>query len=150
MGKSKREKLYYVWYGMKYRCDNEKHIGYKNYGGRGITYDKRWKNFDNFYEDMKEGYKEGLSLERIDNDGDYSKENCKWADRVTQCNNKTNNTLIEYDGQTLTLTQWARKYDLVPATLKGRLKRGLTMKEALEKPLYYSHFKQAHKRFHVQ
>lgn len=80
---------YMSWMSMKSRCNNPNNVSYKNYGGRGITVCKRWYNFKNFYEDM--GQKpNGLSLDRIDNDGNYEPSNCKWSTWVEQNNNKRN------------------------------------------------------------
>ncbi len=78
---------YHVWEGIKQRCDNPNHAAYKHYGGRGITYDPSWKVFDNFYADMGEVPK-GLTLDRINNNGNYNKENCRWTDWKTQRNNQ--------------------------------------------------------------
>lgn len=84
-------KPYKVWNNMKNRCSNPNVPRYKDWGGRGITYDPRWESFSSFWEDMKEGYMEGLSIDRIDNDKSYYKENCRWATRTDQQNNKRNN-----------------------------------------------------------
>ena len=63
---------------MKQRCDNDNNPKYPRYGGRGITYDPRWSGFEDFYADMKDGYQEGLTIDRKDNDGNYTKDNCRW------------------------------------------------------------------------
>lgn len=88
-------KFYESWCNMKRRCDSENNDYYANYGGRGITYDSRWKSFECFKRDMYSEYKEGLSLERIDVNGNYSKDNCKWIPLSEQAKNKgkpSNNT----------------------------------------------------------
>jgi len=85
--------IYYVWKNLRQRCDNPNNPAYKNYGGRGITYDPRWKDFCAFKADMGE-CPEGLMLERIDNNKGYYKDNCKWANWEEQNFNKrisTNN-----------------------------------------------------------
>lgn len=83
-----KSKEYISWFNMKQRCFNKNNIRYKDYGGRGITVCDRWKNsFENFYKDMGER-KEGFSLDRIDNNKGYYKENCKWSDNVEQGRNR--------------------------------------------------------------
>jgi hypothetical protein len=84
---------YLCWAGMKKRCDNKNDKSYVNYGGRGIKYEERWKQFENFYEDM--GKKPiGTSLERLDNEKGYQKDNCKWATLYEQSRNKRNNVKV--------------------------------------------------------
>jgi len=86
--KRSKHPLYSVHAGMKRRCISKKETSYPNYGGRGITVCDRWlESFENFYEDMKDGYKEGLQLDRIDNDGNYEPSNCRW---VTHSQNQMN------------------------------------------------------------
>ena len=72
---------------MKRRCDTPNEAGYPHYGGRGISYDSKWATFEGFWEDMSEGYSDELELDRIDPNGDYCKENCRWADQTLQCFN---------------------------------------------------------------
>ena len=79
--------LYSIWNSMKDRCLNSKHYAFKDYGGRGITVSEEWLNIDNFLKDMGERPK-GLSLDRINNDMGYSKENCRWATWKEQSSNK--------------------------------------------------------------
>ena len=79
---------YQTWSGMKARCNNQKNDAYVNYGGRGISYDARWENFEEFWEDMSKGYSDNLTLDRIDPNGNYTKENCRWVDSYLQAINK--------------------------------------------------------------
>ena len=136
-GKS-RTKIYTKWKTMKDRCYNPKSNQYKNYGARGIITDTRWKDdFQVFYDDVSKlphFGEEGYSLNRIDNDGNYELSNIEWATNIEQQNNKRNNHLIEYNGKTQTLTQWAMKYGLNFWTLKERLKRGWSIEKALTTP----------------
>ena len=106
-----------------------------SYQKRGITVPEKWKKFENFYEDMKDGYKKGLTLERIDNNKGYSKKNCKWATRKEQANNRRNNVKITYCGKTLNIGQWAEKKKISYTSLMHRLTiRGWSIKKALETP----------------
>ncbi len=132
--KKYREKytgIYGSWYAMKQRCGNPNHLAYHNYGGRGISYPEEWETFKGFEKDMSETYKKGLTIDRIDNNASYSKENCRWATRK--------NILITYKGETHTSTQWAEKLGLRECTLKSRRLRGWTlermMNPKLERPL---------------
>jgi hypothetical protein len=112
-----RTRPYRIWTSMKTRCTNQKQPNYKLYGGRGITYDPHWETFENFWNDMKVSYNDDLTLERIDNDAGYSKENCRWATRDEQVRNMRSNVIINYGGYDYCLTDLATKLD-VP---RGRL-----------------------------
>jgi len=79
---------YKIWGSMKVRCDVIENQAYPDYGGRGISYDPKWKRFESFWEDMQEGYLDTLTLERIDVNSGYCKENCRWATKKEQCRNK--------------------------------------------------------------
>lgn len=127
---------YITWNGMKCRCENPNEKGYENYGGRGIKICKRWRySFENFYTDM--GPKPGpeYSIERINNDGDYEPGNCKWATRQEQNDNSRHNHMLEFQGKTLTMSQWANAISVSRGTLTNRLKTGWTIEEALTVPV---------------
>lgn len=115
---------YKIWAGIKARCYDEKTKGYLNYGGRGIIMCDRWLIFDNFYADMGDRPNKKMSIERIDNEGNYCKENCRWATRIEQQNNKRNNIYVTYEGKTLSLSAWSREKNINTGTLNGRYHRG--------------------------
>ena len=121
--------IYYVWRSMKRRCLNTNTSSYKNYGGRGIKVCARWMKFENFYADMGEK-PEGMSLDRIDNDGNYEPSNCKWSTRIEQGNNTRVNRLITYQGTTKTVAEWARSLNINSATLRTRLYQGWSIERA--------------------
>ena len=115
---------YRCWCHILSRCGNPNVPSYCNYGGRGITVCDRWKeSFSNFYEDMGDR-PEGTTLDRIDVNGNYCKENCRWATIEQQSNNKRTNVFINYNGERLTLTQVARKMGISPKILFHRWERG--------------------------
>lgn len=91
---------------------------------KGISYPKKWENFEGFYEDMGETYREGLTIDRINGTKGYSKENCRWANYDTQNNNKINNIMLNYEGQKLTVNKIAELTSLLPTTIYNRRRRG--------------------------
>lgn len=114
-------KLHGVWNSMKQRCANPNHIGYKNYGGRGITVCREWEEFLPFYIwSVNNGYQDGLTLDRIDNSLGYCPENCRFVSRVEQNNNTRKNILITANGKTMTLPQWSRETHIKQSTLYRR------------------------------
>ncbi len=121
------EKIYHIWRGMMDRCYNPTTESYYLYGKRGIRVCDRWRGSNglmNFLADMGRPTKE-QSIDRIDVNGDYCPENCRWATAVEQSNNKRNNVYITYNGQTKTSAQWAHQFGIGVSTLHYRLKRGL-------------------------
>lgn len=136
-GKS-HDRLYRIWQGMRNRCNLATNKYYKNYGGRGISVCTEWlDSFENFYEwAMSNGYKENLTLDRKDNNGNYEPSNCQWKDRFYQMNHMRRNHLITYDGKTQTLTEWAREVGMLPTTLDSRINRyHWSVKDALTVPV---------------
>lgn len=117
-----RTRVYAAFQHMRRRCESPNDGDYLDYGGRGIKICDRWATFENFLEDMGEPEK-GYSLGRIDNNGNYEPDNCKWATADEQANNKRNSHLITWNGQTLNLTTWARMAGKDAAWLIKRLKR---------------------------
>ena len=129
-------RIYELWKAMKNRCYNSNISCYKNYGGRGIKVCDEWKNdFQAFYNwSMDNGYNESLSIDRIDNNGNYEPSNCRWTDRTTQANNTRTNHYITFNGETKTLTQWAREYSLNVSCLRARIENGWSIEKALTTP----------------
>jgi hypothetical protein len=121
-------RIYNIWRFMKRRCDKPNDKDYKYYGGKGISYCKEWETFAGFYEWVKvSGYKEDLTLERIDSDKDYSPDNCIWANMKQQNNNVSRNINITYEGKTKTMKQWSEELGLTYGKVKTRYKRGLPL-----------------------
>lgn len=125
---------YYSWANMKTRCFNQNSTEYKRYGGRGISICDRWLDFKNFLDDMGEK-PEGMTLERIDNYGDYQPDNCEWATPEEQANNTRNidrAERFEYNGLRLTIKEWAEKIGIKRTTLGMRLQSyGWSVERAL-------------------
>lgn len=125
-------RAYSVWKHMLERCRNPKSISYKNYGGRGIVVDQRWvENFENFYADMGDPPTEGHTLDRRDNNGNYTKSNCRWSTKIEQANNRRNSNRLEWNGTIQTLAEWARQLNLAESTLRSRLRLGWSVDETL-------------------
>lgn len=130
--------LYHSWIGMKGRCYNKNDKAYRNYGGRGIKVCDRWlgkEGFNNFLNDMGEKPSSKHSLDRIDTNGDYCPENCRWATWEQQENNRRINVFYEYNGKKLTLPQWSKEIGISYYTLLGRRKRGLMPPELFSKTM---------------
>lgn len=126
-------RVYKVWHMMKQRCMNPRNGAYKDYGGRGITVDESWLGFKAFYADMGDP-PAGYTLEREDNSAGYSKENCKWASRLEQGNNRRTNLFIEFNGQRKTLSDWSRALGLSTVCISNRLNRGWSIEKTLTTP----------------
>jgi len=125
--------IYVVWCNMKQRCNNPKNRKYPRYGGRGIKYCDEWESFKNFYQDMNPTYVKGLTLDRINNDGNYCKENCRWATYSQQNFNTSKGKKITFRGQTKLIREWAEQLGVSKSTLIERLEfwpieRALTQK----------------------
>jgi hypothetical protein len=132
-GKSKT-KIYGIWLAMRRRCEKEQNPAYKNYGGRGITVSEEWKLFDNFFRDMGEK-PDGKTLERIDNNLGYSKENCIWASRKEQARNKRNIKHLTFNGVTKSMAEWSEETRISIGTIWRRSKMGWSDEEIINTPL---------------
>lgn len=128
---------YTIWTDMKQRCYNPKSIVYKNYGGRGIRICDAWKDsFIQFYNDTKKGYTDSLTIERINNDGNYCPENCRWATRQEQLLNSRHIKHITIGTVTRTLSEWLEIYGISRGTYSQRVcSYKWTPVEALTKPV---------------
>lgn len=125
---------YKSWISAKQRCSNPHNHNYKNYGGRGIKMCERWLNsFERFLDDMGERPSIKYTLDRIDVNGDYEPSNCKWATKLEQANNRRDCHYIEIDGEKLTVTQFARKYNLNLSNTFYELRKGLSPCEIVSK-----------------
>lgn len=129
-----RTRLYAVWSGMKSRCNNKNNAGYHLYGGRGISVCKEWESdYMCFYTwALKNGYFQGLTLDRIDVNGNYEPSNCRWVDIKTQNRNRRNNIKLEYNGNIEVLHDIAKSVGWSATGLKRRLDSGFTLEEALK------------------
>ena len=117
-----RRKMYRIWYSMKRRCENQNDKGFKYYGSRGISVCERWQVFENFYEDMGDK-PDGKSLDRINNDSNYEKDNCRWATHKQQSRNTRRNVFIEWNGRVQTRKDWADELGFVEPAIKRRLEK---------------------------
>lgn len=119
--------LYTIWRGIKRRTAQKTTHNYDSYGGRGIVMKQEWyDNFSAFYEwATANGYKEGLSIDRINNDGPYSPENCRWVSAKEQANNRRSNRTIEYNGKSQTLAEWADELGIPRARIYKRAQQNL-------------------------
>lgn len=119
-GQRGKSPTYKAWCEMKARCLNPNNHNYHNYGGRGIKVCERWLNsFENFLSDMGERPSKEYSIDRIDFNGDYCPENCRWATTDIQCNNRRNNIHITYQGEIMTLKQWCDRFDMIYANVRA-------------------------------
>lgn len=130
-------RLYSIWGGMKSRCHNKNGPGYYDYGGRGITVCKEWENFDQFYEwAMKNGYRDDLTIDRIDVNGNYEPDNCRWITNAEQQRNKRDNHYITYNGETNVLRDWSKILGINESTLSHRINSyGWSVERAFTTPV---------------
>lgn len=129
-----RHPLYSTWIAMKERCLTVESPSYHNYGGRGIRVCDRWEKFENFVADMGERPTAAHSIERNDNDGNYTPDNCRWATKKEQASNTRRNVWIEFNGERKTMMQWSESTGLSFGTLRGRLDHGWTPERMLTTP----------------
>lgn len=125
--------LYKSWQAMKRRCDNPDDFHNKYYKAKGITYCEEWKSFENFRDwALRNGWSEGLTIERKDNSKGYNPENCCWATMEEQAKNKTTRSHLVIDGIDKSYTEWAKEYGLNESTIRMRIKCGFTGRDLLK------------------
>lgn len=128
-----KTRTYRVWYGLKQRCNNPNAPNYRNYGARGITVCERWQTFENFLSDMCE-CPPGLTIERIDNNGNYGPENCRWATEIEQHRNTRRNINVTVNGVSRCVAEWACVSGIPRHTIHYRLKKGWSPERAIGQP----------------
>lgn len=122
---------------MKERCYDKKSSNYHNYGGRGISIFKEWLNSFESFRDwaLANGYSNDLTIDRIDNNGNYQPSNCRWSTNMEQQRNRRNNVWFEIDGEKILLADALKKYNIKMQTLSPRLKKGYSLIDALTLPI---------------
>lgn len=135
------KKIYSHWKSMRRRCNSKTFSRYKDYGGRGIKICKEWENFENFYKwAIKNGFditkkQINQSLDRINNNGNYEPNNCRWTNIKIQNRNQRSNCLITYNNQTHCVSEWAELYNINVKTLRTRMSKGWNIDRCLNQPI---------------
>lgn len=131
-----RHRIRNIYNLMKHRCLNDQNVGYHLYGGRGISVCDRWAgSFQAFVDDMGLPPSDRHQLDRIDGDGDYAPENCRWATRKEQARNRRTNRVVEYAGESAPLIVWAERFEIPAQTLANRINSGWSVERALKMPV---------------
>lgn len=129
------KEMYSIWHGMKQRCENPNRPHYEDYGGRGIRVCDEWKKFAPFQKWSHEnGWKQGLTLDRIDVDGNYEPSNCRWITQKEQLLNRRNTVKLTLHGMTKPLVKWAEIYSISPHVIRNRLDDGWNVEAAITTP----------------
>ena len=132
-----QSRIYHTWRGIKQRCCDPGNYHYIGYGARGIKVCDEWLTFEGFYAwAMFNGYRDDLTIDRIDVDGNYEPANCRWVSALVQQNNKRNNVRLTYHGKTQTIAQWSRELGIGASTIRERLHRGWSAERALSEPVH--------------
>jgi hypothetical protein len=122
---------YRIWRGMLHRCNSPSNIGYHNYGGRGISVCERWMEFSNFHADMGSPPTSKHTLDRINGDGNYEPNNCRWADRATQSRNGRRARTISANGRAMCIKDWSDTLGVNYQTMRTWLRRGRTIEQII-------------------
>lgn len=139
-----KDTTYTVWKGMIARAHTASSHDADRYYGRGIRVCERWQIFDNFFADMGER-PAGMSLDRIDNDGDYSPENCRWTSMKEQARNKSNNRMLTANGETMCVAAWAERMGVSRQALRYRLEAGWSPEDAVSVNINYGNGKKPYR-----
>lgn len=131
--KNNQHPLYIVWCGMKQRCEDKNCRLYPRWGGRGILIN--WKSYEEFKGDMQDEYQPGLQIERKDNNGPYSKDNCTWATPQQQALNRRSNVILELNGVRQSVSVWADQLGVKRQMIESRIKKGWSDKDVLLTPV---------------
>lgn len=136
----KVNRLYRIWCNMRYRCSKPYNTAYERYGGRGIEVCDEWNNLENGFNNFEKwsnehGYEEKLTIDRIDNNGNYEPSNCRWVDMKAQCRNKEISRRLNYNGESLQINDFAEKYNLTVKAVEKRIKNGWNMERIANTPL---------------
>lgn len=130
-------RIFYIWGGMLNRCNNPNDYHYKWYGGRGISVCPEWmQSFESFYEwSITNGYSDEMSIDRIDNDGNYEPSNCRWITHREQMHNTCRNVMLTYEGKTMCAIEWSREVGIKEGTIRYRKKHGWSDEKTLTTPV---------------
>lgn len=141
--KKSNTRLYHIRSGMIGRCENPNNKDYKNYGSRGISVCKEWReSFEAFYNwAINNGYADNLTIDRINNNGNYEPSNCRWTDCKTQSRNTRTNCYYTYNGETKTIAEWAEIKGIRRDTLSRRIQNGITGEKLFSKETVYKNKK---------
>jgi hypothetical protein len=126
---------YNAWANMRRRCGDPSNKDYHLYGGKGITVCERWVDFSNFLEDMGKKPSRSHSIDRIDSNGNYDPENCRWATAKQQARNISTNVMLDHNGETRCLSEWAEIKGILAPTLRARINSGWSIYDAIETPV---------------
>lgn len=133
-GYANKERLYDIWKNMKRRCYDPKNKRYEQYGGKGIIVCKEWlDNYMNFRNwAMSNGYNDNLTIDRINVNGNYEPNNCRWATMSEQQNNVTRNRILKYKGEEKTMSEWAKKYNIPYSKFNKRIQMGWNIEKIIK------------------
>lgn len=135
--KGKKTRLYNIWLHMRERCNNPNFVYFNLYGGRGISVCDEWSHSYKVFKEwaLENGYRDDLTLERKDNDGNYCPENCKWATPKEQANNRRSNRSLSFNGEQHNIEEWSKITGKPRTIIDSRLRRGWSVEKTLSTPI---------------